>query len=118
MDYRNLVSGEQMLRATGPEAKANAGAVAAYLVKGLGGYFSVYLMTDVGQRVVMDIRNALYRHILDQSAGFFAHGATGRLLSRINNDVGQVQQAVSDVVKLDDIPAAKTATPTKATSAT
>jgi len=30
----------------------------------------------------MDLRNALYRHILDQSAGFFAHGATGRLLSR------------------------------------
>ncbi len=53
-------------------------------------------MADVGQRVVMDLRNALYRHILDQSAGFFAHGATGRLLSRINNDVGQVQQAVSE----------------------
>src|SRR4029077_14555706 len=32
------------------------------------------------------------------SAGFFAHGATGRLLSRINNDVGQVQQAVSETV--------------------
>src|SRR5437899_5506842 len=53
-------------------------------------------MADVGQRVVMDLRNALYRHILGQSAGFFAHGATGRLLSRINNDVGQVQQAVAE----------------------
>ena len=55
-------------------------------------------MADVGQRVVMDLRNALYRHILNQSASFFAHGATGRLLSRINNDVGQVQQAVSETV--------------------
>src|SRR5437667_3305079 len=55
-------------------------------------------MADVGQRVVRDLRNALYRHILGQSAGFFAHGATGRLLSRINNDVGQVQQAVSETV--------------------
>src|SRR5262249_56765813 len=70
--------------------------VAVYLLKGLGSYGSSYLMADVGQRVVMDMRNALYRHILDQSAGFFAHGATGRLLSRINNDVGQVQQAVSE----------------------
>src|SRR5216684_681402 len=70
----------------------------AYLLKGLGSYASSYLMADVGQRVVMDLRNALYRHILDQSASFFAHGATGRLLSRINNDVGQVQQAVSDTV--------------------
>ena len=70
--------------------------VAVYLLKGVGSYVSSYLMADVGQRVVMDLRNELYRHILDQSAGFFAHGATGRLLSRINNDVGQVQQAVSE----------------------
>src|SRR5262245_17227614 len=70
--------------------------VAVYLLKGIGSYASSYLMADVGQRVVMDLRNALYRHILEQSAGFFAHGATGRLLSRINNDVGQVQQAVSE----------------------
>ena len=70
--------------------------VGVYLLKGVGSYVSSYLMADVGQRVVMDLRNALYRHILDQSAGFFSQGATGRLLSRINNDVGQVQQAVSE----------------------
>jgi len=70
--------------------------VVLYLLKGVGSYVSSYLMTGVGQRVVMDLRNELYRHILGQSAGFFAHGATGRLLSRINNDVGQVQQAVSE----------------------
>ncbi len=70
--------------------------VGVYLLKGIGSYVSSYLMADVGQRVVMDLRNALYRHILDQSATFFSQGATGRLLSRINNDVGQVQQAVSE----------------------
>ena len=72
--------------------------VVVYLLKGMGSYASSYLMTDVGQRVVMDIRNELFRHILGQSAGFFAQGATGRLLSRINNDVGQVQQAVSETI--------------------
>src|SRR5581483_6737659 len=72
------------------------GIVLVYLFKGVGSYVSSYLMADVGQRVVMDLRNQLFRHILGQSAGFFAHGATGRLLSRINNDVGQVQQAVSE----------------------
>ena len=70
--------------------------VGVFLLKGIGSFASSYLMASVGQRVVMDIRNALYRHILDQSAGFFAHGATGRLLSRINNDVGQVERAVSE----------------------
>jgi subfamily B ATP-binding cassette protein MsbA len=73
-----------------------SGIVAVYLLKGVGSYVSSYLMADVGQRVVMDLRNELYRHILGQSAGFFAHGATGRLLSRMTNDVGQVQQAVSE----------------------
>jgi ATP-binding cassette, subfamily B, bacterial MsbA len=70
--------------------------IAVFFLKGLGSYASSYLMSDVGLRVVMDMRNQLYRHILDQSAGFFAHGATGKLLSRINNDVSQVQQAVSE----------------------
>ena len=67
-----------------------------YLLKGIGSYVSSYLMADVGQRVVMDLRNALYKHILGQSAGFFAQRTTGQLMSRINNDVGQVQQAVSE----------------------
>jgi ATP-binding cassette, subfamily B, bacterial MsbA len=70
--------------------------VGLYLLKGLGSYVSSYLMADVGQRVVMDLRNALYKHILGQSAGFFAQRTTGQLMSRISNDVGQVQQAVSE----------------------
>ena len=70
----------------------------AYLAKGLGSYFSTYLMTDIGQRVVRDIRHQLFRHILDQSAAFFSRRTTGQLMSRITNDVGQVQQAVSETV--------------------
>ena len=67
-----------------------------YLFKGLGAYFSTYLMTDVGQRVVRDLRNQLFKHILDQSAAFFSRRSTGQLMSRITNDVSQVQQAVSE----------------------
>jgi subfamily B ATP-binding cassette protein MsbA len=69
-----------------------------YLAKGVGAYFSSYLMTDVGQRVVRDIRNQLFRHILDQSAAFFSKGSTGQLMSRLTNDVNQVQQAVSETI--------------------
>jgi ATP-binding cassette, subfamily B, bacterial MsbA len=70
--------------------------IGANLMKGVGSYVSSYLMADVGQRVVMELRNSLFRHILGQSAGFFAQRTSGQLLSRINNDVGQVQQAVSE----------------------
>jgi len=72
--------------------------VGLYVLKGLGSYGSSYLMADVGQRVVMDVRNALYRHILGQSAGFFAQKTTGQLMSRITNDVNQIQQVVSETI--------------------
>src|SRR5687767_115305 len=70
--------------------------IALYFLKGVGSYFSGYLMEDVGQRVVMDVRDELYGHILGQSASFFGRNAVGQLLSRVGNDVGQVQRAVSE----------------------
>jgi ATP-binding cassette, subfamily B, bacterial MsbA len=72
--------------------------VGVYVLKGVGSYVSSYLMADVGQRVVMDLRNDLYWHILGQSAGFFAQRTTGQLMSRLSNDVGQVQQVVSETI--------------------
>ena len=72
--------------------------VVVYFFKGIGGYFSSYLMDDLGHRVVMRIRNDLFRHLLNQSAAFFARRTTGQLLSRINNDVGQVHRAVAETL--------------------
>jgi ATP-binding cassette, subfamily B, bacterial MsbA len=69
-----------------------------YVLKGIGAYVSSYLMTDVGQRVVRDLRNVVFRHILGQSAAFFGTQTTGRLMSRLTNDVGQVQRVVSDTI--------------------
>jgi subfamily B ATP-binding cassette protein MsbA len=69
-----------------------------YAAKGIGAYVSQYLMTDVGQRVVRDLRTVMFRHILGQSAAFFATQTTGRLMSRLTNDVAQVQRAVSDTI--------------------
>ena len=69
-----------------------------YLVKGGAAYLSGYLMTDVGQRVVRDLRNLLFRHVLGQSVAFFALQTTGRLLSRLTNDVALVQRAVSETM--------------------
>ncbi len=72
--------------------------VVVYLVKGLGAYVSSYLMTDVGQLVVRDLRVQLFSHILGQSAAFFSRRSTGQLMSRVNNDVNHVQQAVSQTL--------------------
>jgi subfamily B ATP-binding cassette protein MsbA len=55
-------------------------------------------MTDIGQRVVRDLRDQLFRHILGQSAEFFSRRTTGQLMSRVTHDVSQVQQAVSETI--------------------
>src|SRR5688572_31391027 len=89
---------DEVLIAQGDLAAIAAAILAVYLAKGLGAYFSSYLMEGLGHRVVMVVRNQLFRHMLDQSAAFFARRAVGQLLSRINNDVGLVQRAVSETI--------------------
>ncbi len=74
------------------------GILLVYAAKGIGSYISQYLMTDVGQRVVRDLRNRMFRHMLGQSAAFFTTQTTGRLMSRITNDVSQVQRVVSETI--------------------
>lgn len=68
------------------------------LLKGVCLYYSNYSMSRVGQSVVMDLRNALFHHMLRQSMGFFSLNSTGRLMSKIGGDVDQLQEAVSTVL--------------------
>ena len=68
------------------------------ILKGLSFYYSNYIMSFVGQGVVTDLRNQLYAHVLNQSMGFFSLNSTGRLMSRMNSDVEQIQEAVSTSV--------------------
>ena len=84
---------------TGQRLGLVAGAILGfYFLKGVGAYLSSIWMTEVGQRVVHDLRRTLFRHILDQSAAYFSGQTTGRLLSRLTNDVAQVQFAVSETI--------------------
>ncbi len=78
--------------------KVGLALVALTLLKGVSIYFSNYLMHLVGQSVIMKLRNALYRHIMEQSPGFFASNPTGRLISRVTGDVEKLQEAVSSTL--------------------
>ncbi|MSO22036.1 MAG: ABC transporter ATP-binding protein [Acidobacteria bacterium] len=69
--------------------------VSVTLLKGLAEYASTYLLNRLGQSVVMDLRNDLYAKILNQSASFFYTHSTGRLISRVTNDVEKIQFACS-----------------------
>ncbi len=72
--------------------------IGLYIVKGIAYYGQAYLMGFIGQRVIFDLRNALYRRLTEQSLGFFAHRKTGEMLARLSYDVTLVQAAVSTTV--------------------
>ena len=51
----------------------------------------LYLDQWIGQRVVFDLRAKLYDHLQSQSMSFYDANQTGQLMSRVTNDVQQVQ---------------------------
>lgn len=65
------------------------------LVKHAFVYVSSYLMNDVSQRVIRDIRDRLYTKIQSFSLDYFSERRTGELLSRITNDVAVIENAIS-----------------------
>jgi ATP-binding cassette, subfamily B, bacterial MsbA len=61
-------------------------------------YLSNVLMWRIGVSVVVDLRQRLYDHILQQSSEFFTEHPTNRLTSHIMSDAERVQVAVSNLL--------------------
>ncbi len=70
--------------------------IAVPIVSGLIGVGQTYLNNVVGQRVMQDLRNALYAHLQRLPLRFFTETRTGEIQSRLSNDVGGVQHVVTD----------------------
>lgn len=68
------------------------------LVRGVGDFLGTYLIEWVGNRVVMDLRMAAFRHLQDLSMGFFGRAKTGDIISRTTNDTSLVERAVAIVL--------------------
>jgi ATP-binding cassette, subfamily B, bacterial len=60
------------------------------------GVGQTYLSTQVGQRVMRDLRNMLYDHLQSMSLRFFTDTRTGEIQSRLSNDVNGVQNVVTN----------------------
>lgn len=67
-------------------------------LRGVGGFFSKYLIEWVGQRVVMNLRNDTFSHISHLPLLYFTGSRTGELMSRTINDTQQVERGLTDVV--------------------
>src|SRR5687768_2885671 len=70
--------------------------IAVPIVSGLIGVGQSYLNNVIGQRVMQDLRNALYAHLQRLPLRFFTETRTGEIQSRLANDVGGVQSVVTD----------------------
>ncbi|MDX9744949.1 MAG: lipid A export permease/ATP-binding protein MsbA [Syntrophales bacterium] len=69
-----------------------------YFLKAAAQYVQHVLMNYIGNRIVADLRDLLYRKIQSQSLSFFTKHPTGTLISRVLNDVGLIYATVSNTL--------------------
>ncbi len=59
-----------------------------------------YLVSWLGERVVADIRSAVFRHVLEMSPSFFEVTRTGEILSRLTADTTLIQTVVGSSLSI------------------
>jgi len=67
----------------------------AYIVALFAGYLQTRLMGSVGQRMLYNLRNSVFRKLQELPYDFFNQNKTGDLISRINNDTDKINQFFS-----------------------
>ncbi|MBW8876780.1 MAG: ABC transporter ATP-binding protein [Acidobacteria bacterium] len=70
--------------------------VLVFLLRSLADFASGYAFQHIGLGVTTDVRNDLYRRILQQSSRFHAEHPSGELVARVINDVALMQNAVAN----------------------
>lgn len=85
-------------RALGEVAAVGGLLIGMGALRGIGDFIGRYLIQWVGNRVVMDLRIAMFDHLQRLSLAFFTRRKTGELISRLSNDAAQVEHAVAQVL--------------------
>lgn len=92
--HQSLTGGPKLRPAAGIALVALIPAV--IMLRGLFSYLNVYLLQWVSVRAITDLRNRLFAHIVNLSAGFFSRTSTGELMARIMSDTGTLQGIISN----------------------
>jgi len=71
------------------------GALVYFLLRNLFVFFQAYLMNDLSQRVIRDVKDKLYRKLLSLSMRFFGENPTAKLMSRITYDAAIIRDSIS-----------------------
>ena len=69
--------------------------LAIFVIQAFLGFGQIYLLSWVGERVVANLRKALYGHLQSMPLRFFAGTRIGELISRLGTDVMTIQDAVT-----------------------
>jgi ATP-binding cassette, subfamily B, bacterial len=80
---------------TGLLALLALGMIAVAVANSVFNVLQTYMSTTVGQRVMHDLRTAVYGHLQRMSLAFFTRTRTGEVQSRIANDIGGMQSTVT-----------------------
>ena len=75
-----------------------AAVIGITLIRGVATYGQGVLMAFVGQRVIADLQSRVFAHILRFDLAFFQDTASGRLVSRLTNDVNMMRNAVANAL--------------------
>ncbi|MDD5422631.1 MAG: ABC transporter transmembrane domain-containing protein [Candidatus Omnitrophica bacterium] len=66
-----------------------------WLLKNFFGFYQTYLMNDVSQRVIRDVKNTIYKKFLTLSMDFYSRNSTGKLMSRVTYDAAIIRDSIS-----------------------
>ncbi len=72
--------------------------VGLFVIRGIATYVATYASNWVGNKVVLDLRAAMFQKLVALPAGYFGDQSSGVLISRVTFDAAQVTQAASGVV--------------------
>lgn len=72
--------------------------IVVFVIRGIAYYGQSYLMNYVGQRVIIDIRKAVFEKLQRLSMSFYDKHKTGTIMSYVTNDVSALQSAMVDNV--------------------
>ena len=68
------------------------------LIKGAATYGQSVMMAFVGQRIIADLQSRLFNHVIRFDLAFFQDTASGKLVSRMTNDINLMRNAVSNAL--------------------
>ena len=80
--------------------RAVVGTAAIALLLAAGSYLRTTLVNQIGERVLADIRQALFAHLLTLSPGWYESARTGDVLARLTTDTAIVQTVMTSTVSM------------------